>query len=294
MVMTMKARRSKAILLAFALSGAVLAAMPAYAGPQDEKVRAAVEQSTPAGAERDRLLETTGVALRAGVAAGDLEVIVLRGTERGLSPGQVRDLVRIAADAGGQSLPVRAVLDRIEEGLAKGVPAERILNATRRLAGTLAAAGPLVDGLARNGLHSSAPGDRGYAVETVARALERSVPETAVKAMGDEVRTNNGSMAQFDRAVRSLTVLAGSGMPLDTAERMIRRAVSQGFGEADFARLERKVADMTSRGASVSDVVHAMERELREDRGSGDRANGGGLDRGGGARDAGSRAGRVR
>jgi hypothetical protein len=187
------------------------------------------------------------------------------------------------------------VLDRIEQGLAKGVAPERIVTASEGLVEKLVAARPLVDELSNLGLASARARDREYAVEGVARALELSVPERVLMDMGESARKNGGSMAGFDRAVRSLTFLVGAGMTMDRASGLIREGVEQGFTERDFGRLERKAGEMLGRGASMDAVIDSAEREIREDRRSGGERGTDLHERGfGGGRDSGNRGGRGR
>jgi hypothetical protein len=102
---------------------------------------------------------------------------------------------------------------------------------------------------------------------------------------GDTARQHGRSMAQFDRAVRSLTLVVGSGMPADRAARLIEETVERGFTERDYARFERTMSDALRRGHTPDDAVRAAEREIREGRGPGE-------DRGGRSHDRGSDSGR--
>ena len=276
------------------ISVLVLAAMaaPASAGAAAEQAMAAIERSGYSVEERAALRQEASRALEAGVPAEDLAVIVLRGSERGAPAATVRGLMGTATHTLERNLPVRPVLDRIEQGLAKGAPVELISAASLRLVENLAAAGPLVDRLAKDGLPSVSPGDRAYAVEAVARARERSIPDAVVLEMGAAVRTQSGSMALFDRTVRSLTFLASSGMPLDAASGVVNEAIDHRFTEKDYARLERRLSEMLRQGERMDDVLSAADREIRQGRESGGR-NSGMRDRGSGM-EPGGRGGKGR
>jgi hypothetical protein len=246
----------------------MITAVPAFAGQPLARVRSAVEQAAVSQEDRGALLQEAEQALLAGIPAGDLEVILLRSRERGLPTAMTRELIGIAAQAGRQGAPTRPVLDRIEQGLAKGAPAERVAAASRRLVEKLAAAGPMVDVLAQRGLRSTDPREREYAVESVARALEQSVPERVLSETGVLAGERGRSMAQFDRAVRSLTFFVSAGMPADKASKVIAAAMERNFRERDYARLERDVNDMLRRGKRMNEVADAAEHQIRESRGS--------------------------
>jgi hypothetical protein len=278
-----------------ALAGALAASLPAFAAQPAEQVTAAVETSGVSRQDREALLQEADRALKAGVPAADLESIVRRGWERGMTPAQVRELIRTAAQAGEQGLYVRPVLARIQQGLAKGVPAERILAATRQLTVHLAAAGPLVQDLEARGLRAGSSDDRAYAAETVARALERSVAPSMITDLGEVAVQHGTSMAQFDRAVRSLTLFVGAGVPADRAGTMVRETIEHRFTDREQARLERRVAELVGQGRPMDEIIGTMEHDISTLRDPGDRRSNGGRDRGPGAdRDAGGRGGRGR
>lgn len=282
-------------ILTLALAGALAAALPAFAAQPAEQVTSAMEQSGVSRQDREALLQEADRALKAGVPAADLEIIVRRARERGLTPAQVRELIGTATQAGEQGLNVRPLLARIQQGLAKGVPAERIVMASRQLIAHLAAAEPLVKGLEARGLRVSSPDDRAYAIETVARALERSVPSAVIADVGEAAVQHGASLAQFDRAVRSLALITGAGIPADRAGELAREAIKHRFTDRDHARLERRISELAGQGRAIEEIAGAVERDMRSFRDPDDRRNNGGRDRGPATdRDAGGRGGRGR
>lgn len=236
--------------------------------------------AAPASARQsgdEALRETAARAVQAGVPQEDVDIIIRRGSERGLEAGSVQSLLDIAAEARELKLPLQPVLDRIEQGLAKGVPAERIAGAARRLSENLARAAPLVDGLIRGGVKHESAGDRDRAMEAVARALERPVPADIIARTGAKVGEGGGSVAVFDTAVRTMGNLMDRGMSAESASRLVNSAVEKGFTQKDLIRLEREVSDEIRKGRSADDVVKSSESEIRSgrdrgrDRGGGDR-----------------------
>jgi hypothetical protein len=271
----------------------IMLAVPASAGQPPEGVRSAVDSAGYIGEDRAALLQEAERAFRAGVPAEDLEVIILRSQERGSAAGTVRKLIGIAALTAEQRLPVRPVLDRIEQGLAKGAPPERIAAASLQLHEKLASAGPIVAGLETRGLTTVSAREREEAIESVARALERSVPDSVILNTGDTARERGRSMAQFDRAVRSLTLAVGSGIPADRAARLIQESLERGLTERDYTRFDRTMSEAFHRGDTVDEAVRAGEREIRAGRGSGesrsDRSHDRGFDSGRDSRGHGGR-----
>jgi hypothetical protein len=244
-----------------------------------EKIKAAVEHSPIPSQGKAEILDAAGRALNAGIPADDVEIIISRGRDRGISAATTRELIDTAVNVRAKDLPVRPVLDRIEQGLSKGVPSEKIAAASRNLSEKLSEARPIVNEFIRSGVRSGAEKDREYAVETVARALERSIPANTIERTGRQVKDRQGSVVLFDKAVHTLTSLTENGMPVESASRLVRSAVERGFTEKDLTKMERDVVEGLDKGRKVDDVVKSTESEIShepkgEDRGS-DRGRGG-------------------
>jgi hypothetical protein len=286
------------ILAAAAFAALVVTAPAAGAestGRASEGIARAVDRSSLTTEEKQVLIGQVQAAHKAGVPADDLEITVTRGLERGVSAAMLGRFVDISTELARKGLPVRPVLDRIEQGLSKGVPPERIDAAGKRLADGLAKAKPLIDDLLQKGLPAGTSGAKDAALESVARAGEQSLPADRIHALGEKVRAEGQSLDQFERAVRTLSFLVGSGMSAERAEQVVRAGIERGITERDYGRLERKVSDMVRQGRSMDEIVRAADREVHEDRGPGDSRRGGRQDRGsGGGRDAGGWGGRGR
>jgi len=280
------------IVLAAALAVFTAAHATADDGPRTTAAQA-LERSSLSVKEREDLAARARTAVRAGIPEEDVEIIVGRGLEHGVDAGTLGRFLETASRTKQQGLPARPVLDRIEQGLSKGVPPERIDAAAGRLADGLAKAKPLVEELLKNGLRAGASGAKDAALESVARAGEQGLSAGTMQGLGEKVRSRGQSLEQFERAVRTLSFLSGSGMHADAAERVVGACIDRGLTERDYARLERKVSDMVREGRSMDDIVRAADREVSRERGAGEGRDRGRQDRGtGGTRDAGGRGGR--
>jgi hypothetical protein len=275
---------------------AALAATAPMAGAEPAAgVSEAIGRSSLAAEEKQVLIGRVEAARQAGIPADDVMIIVTRGLERGVGAAMLGRFLDTSARVARQGLPVRPVLDRIEQGLSKGVPPERIDAAGKRLADGLAKAKPLVEGLLQNGLQPGTGSAKDAALETVARAGEQDLSAGTIQGLGETVRARGQSLEQFERAVRTLSFLAGNGLPADAAERVVHAGIERGLTERDYGRLERKVSDMVRQGRNMDDIVRAADREVREGRGAGEGRDSGRQDRGAGSgRDAGGRPARGR
>jgi uncharacterized protein YoaH (UPF0181 family) len=249
-----------AMVLYFAAGGGTAAGQAAT-----DQIKSSIERSQLSSADKAELLDAAGRALQAGIPADDVEIIITRGRERRVDVETTRKLLDTVVKVREQGLPMRPVLNRIEQGLSKGVPPERISAASERLAEKMAEAEPIVGGLVRGGVKAESGRDREYAIETVARALEKSVSKDAITGAGERVKERRGSVALFDKAVHTMTNLMDSGMSSGSASRIVHEAVKKGFSEKDLTRMERDVVEGLKRGKQMDDVIKSSESELKGD-----------------------------
>ncbi len=249
------------------VAAAVLMAAPGAAAVETgvkhlEEARLAVENAPLTRQEKLGILAAADRATKAGIPAEDTAIIITRSLRRGVASSGIEGFLDTATRVRNQGLPVRLILDRTEQGLSKGVLPERISAVVGGLADKLAAARPLVDTLVQGGAKPSHGGGPDQAIETVARALERSVPEEAIRRTEERVRDRKGSIALFDRAVDAMTTLAGSGMNTDQAARLVHTAVGKGYSERDFGGMERYTVNELRSGRRMSDIVSSMETRM--------------------------------
>jgi hypothetical protein len=235
-------------------------AFAAESGHQDA-IQRALASSTLSPGDQAVVRTRAAAAIDAGVPAEDVEIIVSRGLSRGADAGAVNRFLDISVSAKRSGLPVGPIVDRIEQGLSKGVPAERIAAASERLSGKLMAARPVVDALIREGVASRGSTEREEAIEATARAFEMSIPPKAIEGMGAAVRGKGGALTLFTGAVDTATYFAGSGMSSKTAARLVQSAVKKGSSERDLNAMVRRMAEEMKQGTKAEDVAAKIEHE---------------------------------
>ena len=259
-------KRALAIFLAAFL--AALAAAAPQAGAEEpgqrqlSEARLSVEQSSFTGEAKLGILTKADRAVAAGIPPEDVAVIITGGLSQGADSKTIVGFLEAPVQLKEKKLPVRMVLDRIEQGLAKGVPAERITAVAQKLSGSLAAARPMVEKLATGSMEPGRGGRLNDAVETTARALEKNISPDAIMTTGETVRERRGSIELFNRAVDAMAVFVGSGMHADQASRLVHDAVNKGYSERDFEAMERYMAGELRRNRPMNDVVSGMESRM--------------------------------
>ena len=227
-----------------------------------EQARVAVEKSGLPRESKAGILTKADRAVAAGIPAEDVSLIITRGLAQGMEGRHVEKFLETATRAKEQNLPVRLVLDRMEQGLAKGVPPEKITGVTQRLSENLLTARPMVSKLETGGIRSTGAKGSDDAVETVARALERSIPQDAVMKAGEQVKERKGSMGLFNRAVDTMTTFVGSGMTAGQAANMVHTAVGKGYSERDLEAMERYMVDELRKNRPMNEVLSNMNSRM--------------------------------
>jgi hypothetical protein len=209
-------------------------------------------------------------AMNAGVPAEDVAVIVQQAVNRGVESGTIGRFLDTSAAVKREGLPVKVVVDRIQQGLAKRVPAERIATASDLLAEKLRAAGPFVDGIIRDGMAARKSSEREEAINATARALEKSVSPEAVQGIGAAVRAQGGSLPLFTRSLDTAAYFTGSGMAPKTASTLVQHAVEAGYSERDLDGMVKKVDAELRGGMKAEDAASKMDRDtMQGERGMG-------------------------
>lgn len=248
------AGRALLLMLLVPLSGTFAAE-----NPHLDNIRRVLEASSLPRTEQVDVNTRAAAAMNAGVPAEDVEIIVSRAAGHGADAGAINRLLDTGMSAKKEGLPVRPVLDRIEQGLSKGVSTERIVAASRRLTEKIAAAQPLVDALIRQGMTARRSIEREAAIASAARALEKSMNAQDIGDMGAAVRNKGGSLLLFTSAMDTATYFAASGMSSKTAMHVVRDAVEKGSSERELGAMVRRMDDEMKQGTSAEAVAAKME-----------------------------------
>ncbi len=227
-----------------------------------DDARTAVDRSSLPQEAKTAILSRADRAVAAGIPSEDVAIIITRGLDQRVDGRHIEGFLDTATKAKEQGLPVRLILDRTEQGLTKGVPPERIEAVTEKLSGHLAAARPLVNRLEAQGVKATHARTSDDAVETVARAMERSIPRDAVIKTGEQVKARNGSLGLFNTAVDTMTTFVGSGMSAGDSAKMVQKAVEKGYSEQHLEAMQRYLAGELRKDRPMKDIVSGMDSRM--------------------------------
>jgi hypothetical protein len=238
---------------------------------------------TAHGAELSWTLETAGLsseakalvgekardAIRAGVSEDDVAELVRRGVDRGVPAGELVRLLEVVAEAKRRDLPVGPVLDKVKEGLAKHVPADRIVSAASRVSRDLTTARDLIQQAERDGVRVEKARARKEAMEEVADALARGVPPQELEKLGRHVAGSPHraeGMSLLEEGVEATADLASMGLAPPDASAMVAAALGQGLNEDGIERLPKALARQLKQGASLEEGARRLREEIRSGR----------------------------
>ena len=131
----------------------------------------------------------------------------------------------------------------------------------------LASARTIVSSLAQGGLKPGSGSGQDEAVETVARALEKSIPRSVILDAGSKVREQEGSLELFNEAVDTMTLLVGSGMPAEKASRLVASALDRSYPEREMKKIGATAGAGLQKGGNRDKTAKTViNRETRRER----------------------------
>lgn len=226
------------------------------------------------------------LAFAQSVLPQDLDDIARLSAAQGRSAEEVKPLIELANKAGERGLPPGPLVNKIKEGLAKGVDPARIEPVLREMAGRLETAQETLKDLSGRGLVDTG-GGRQRAVEVLAEALARGASPEEVREIGRLAQEGKPRLTQDALAsgAKSLAVMKEGGVPAREGLSLVTEALRQGFRPSELADLSRELKRRGREGGlplqAVQDAVKRGDRpdQIFRDRGDRRGPGGGGGDR---------------
>ncbi|RMH37039.1 MAG: hypothetical protein D6690_04175 [Nitrospirae bacterium] len=200
----------------------------------------------------------------------DVNDILDIGRSRGLSQEQVSRMLAHAQRAADRGLPPEMILNKIKEGLAKGVPPGRIDSVLNDIVGKLETAREVLKEVAGRAGKKQTPDTR--ALEVTAEALARGVTPDEIRALSRSGRGKGGSLTPDELAfgAKGLALTKEAGLPGDQGLPLISEALRQGYRPKDLLELGRGVKrhgrEFRQDRSRVEELKKALKRGERIDR----------------------------
>lgn len=227
-----------------------------------DEIKVIIEHSDIQEELKEPLIKKASNALNANIPADDIKIIIKRSMSQGSNSRFAEELLETSVNVKKQGLPVTPVLDRIHQGLSKGVPAEKVLEAVNRLSDNLLVAETVVTDLLKSGIRAEGTKEREESVITVARAMERSVTTDTIAEIGNSVIKHKRPLSMFGRSVDTVAALVENGAAAGPALKLVNKAMARGYSAMDMYRLEMEIFKELRGGRKMEDAIRRRESSM--------------------------------
>lgn len=242
---------------------------------------------------------TTGPAWAEPLSVQDREAITRFGLAQGRSANEIAPLLEQVNKVGERGLPTESLLNKVKEGLAKGVEPKRIDPVLRQMTSRLESAHEVLEEVKGHGI---AEGNRQRALETLAEAFARGATVDEVRELSrlSQEGRHKATQEELAAGAKGLAVMKEGRIPSKEGTALIGEGIKQGYRPSELLGLSREVkrrgSDFEEGRASLKAIREQVSRGERSDRlfKDGDRGGSGDGDRNerGGRRDREGREGR--
>lgn len=246
------------------------------------------------------VLLTTGSVWAESLSMQDRDAITRLGSAQGRSVNEITPLLDHVSKASERGLPTESLLNKVREGLAKGVEPKRIDPVLRQMMSRLESAYEVLQEAGSRGMEE---GNRQRAIETMAEALARGATVDEVRELSrlSQEGRHKATQEELAAGAKGLAVMKEGRIPSKDGAALIGEGIKQGYRSSELLDLSREVkrrgSDFEEGRASLKALREQVSRGERSDRlfkdddrsGSGRSGDGGGR---GDRNDRGDRGGR--
>jgi hypothetical protein len=185
------------------------------------------------------LLCVPGLATAQPPSASDRNALARLTADRGGSPADLDAILSTVDDAASKGLPTESLLNKVREGLAKGVAPPRIPPVIREMAGHLETADRI--------LRETSPGvevvARRAAVMLLAEALGGGVSDDETVEISRQTQQTGATLSPdtLAGAAKALAFIKDAQVPAADATRVVAEAARRGYRPRDLLDLGREI-----------------------------------------------------
>lgn len=208
---------------------------------------------------------TARPAAAQALSSADRDAIVKQHTSRGGRADELPGVFAVVDGAEARGLPTLPIVNKIREGIAKGVAVPRIDQTVRQMASNLDTA----DRLLRDGA-SEAVVNRTAAVVLLADALAGGLTPDAIREIRKQAQSASLSGDVVAGAARGLAFISSAKLPVAEGTGVVVEAVRRGYQPQELVDLGREVKrrerDYQSGRATLRTLRDAIARGDRPER----------------------------
>lgn len=190
------------------------------------------------------------------------------GSAQGRSASEINPLLDRVSKAGERGLPTEPLLNKVREGLAKGVEPKRIEPVLRQMTSRFESAHEALEEAKDHGITE---GNRQRALETMAEALGRGATVDEVRELSrlSQEGRHRATQDELAAGAKGLAVMKEGGIPSKEGTVLVGEGIRQGYRPAELLELGREV----KRHGSDFEEGHASIEQLREKISHGERSD---------------------
>lgn len=202
------------------------------------------------------------------LSAQSRQEITRLGSAQGRSANEITPLLDRVNKAGERGLPTEPLLNKVREGLAKGVEPKRIEPVLRQMTSRLESAHEALEEAKDHGI---VDGNRQRALETMAEALGRGATMDEVRELSrfSQEGRHRATQDELAAGAKGLAVMKEGGIPSKDGTALVGEGIRQGYRPAELLELGREV----KRHGSDFEEGHASLEQLREKISHGERSD---------------------
>lgn len=226
-------------------------------------------------------LTTTPVSAEP-LSVQDRDAVIRLGLAQGRSESEITPLLEHVNKVGERGLPTESLLNKVREGLAKGVEPKRIDPVLRQMTSRLESAHEVLEEAKGRGI---AEGNRQRALETLAEAFARGATVDEVRELSrlSQEGRHKATQEELAAGAKGLAVMKEGRISSKEGTALIGEGIKQGYRPSELLDLSREVkrrgSDFEEGRASLKALREQVSRGERSDRlfkdedrsGSGDR-----------------------
>lgn len=200
----------------------------------------------------------------------DREAITRLGSAQGRLENELTPLLDHVSKAGERGLPTESLLNKMREGLAKGVEPKRIDPVLRQMTSRLESAHEVLQEAGSRGMEE---GNRQRAIETMAEAFARGATADEVRELARFAQHEGRQRATQEvlaAGAKSLAVMKEGRIPSKDGTALVGEGIKQGYRSSELLDLSREVkrrgSDFEEGRGSLKSLREQVSRGERGDR----------------------------
>ncbi len=211
----------------------------------------------------------TTSAMAEPLSVQDREEIHRLGSGQGRSANELDPLLEQVNRAAERGLPTEALVNKVKEGLAKGIEPHRIDPVLRQMTSRLESAHEVLEEARARGM---AEGNRQRALEAMAEALARGATKDDVRELTKLSQEGKHKSTQevLAAGAKSLAVMKEGNIPSKDGAALVGEGIRQGYRASELLDLGREVkrrgSDFQEGRANLQDLREQVRRGERSDR----------------------------